>query len=172
MVNNYLSEFEALANRIIGLPSSMALSCFISGLTPAIRREAQVLQPVSMSQAVAYARLHKEKQNDARKTFRPSAGASSSSRQPLLPTSSSNPPLLPTPMSTTSSNFPFKRLTPEELAIRREKGLCFQCDKKYSRGHKCSSSLFLFIMEDNDTTSESHEQQLTLPEPVPEPPPA
>jgi len=151
----------------------MALSCFISGLTPAIRREVQVLQPVSMSQAVAYARLHEEKQNDARKSFRPSVGASSGSRQPLLPTSSSStPPLLPTPMRTTSSNVPFKRLTPEELAIRRKKGLCFQCNEKYSRGHKCSSSLFLLIMEDDDTTSEPHEQQSTLPESVPEPPPA
>jgi len=171
-VNNYPSEFEALANRIIGLPSSMALSCFISGLTPTIHREVEVLQPVSMSQAVAYAKLHEEKQNGVRKTFRPSIGASLSSLQPQLPTSSSNPQLLPTPARTTSFNVPFKRLTLEELAIRREKGLCFQCDKKYSRGHKCSSSLFLLIVEDNDTASESHEQQLTLSKLVPDPPPA
>ena len=67
-VNNYLFEFEALANRIIGLPSSIALSCFISRLNPAIRREVQVLQP-SLSQAVTYARLQEEKQNDAWRTF-------------------------------------------------------------------------------------------------------
>ena len=170
MVNNYLSEFEALANRIIGLPAPMALSGFISGLTPSIRREVQVMQPASMSQAVAYARLHKEKQNDAQKTFRPSVGVSSSSRQPPLLTPSSTPPLLPTPTRTNSSTVPFKRLTPEELAVRREKGLCFQCDEKYSSGHKCSSSLFLLIMEDNDEMMEPHQQQLALPEIVPEPP--
>ena len=86
MVNNYLSEFEALANRIIELPPSIALSCFISGLNPAIRREVQVLQPVS--QAVAYARLQEEKKNDARRSFCPSSvtGVTSSSRPPLLPT--------------------------------------------------------------------------------------
>ena len=56
-VNAYLTEFESLANRIVGIPAQFVLSCFVSGLTSAIRREVQVLQPVSLVQAVAYARL-------------------------------------------------------------------------------------------------------------------
>lgn len=43
IVSAYLSEFEALANRVIGLPASFVLSCFVSGLSPAIRREVQVM---------------------------------------------------------------------------------------------------------------------------------
>lgn len=35
-VNDYLHEFERLANRITGLPSSFLLSCFVSGLVPEI----------------------------------------------------------------------------------------------------------------------------------------
>ena len=38
-VNDYLTEFERLANRVIGLPPPFMLSCFISGLSPEIRRE-------------------------------------------------------------------------------------------------------------------------------------
>ena len=38
-VSTYLSEFEALANCIIGLPTPFVLSCFVSGLNPAIRWE-------------------------------------------------------------------------------------------------------------------------------------
>jgi len=38
-VNEYLNEFERLANRIVGLQPSFLLSCFISGLTPELRRE-------------------------------------------------------------------------------------------------------------------------------------
>ena len=34
------------------------------------------------------------------------------------------------------SNQP-QRLTPKQLEERREKGLCFNCDGKYSKGHKC-----------------------------------
>ena len=56
--------------------------------------------------------------------------------------------------------------------MRREKGLCFQCDEKYSCGHKCSPSLFLLIMEDSEEVPESHDPQFTLPEILPKPPPA
>jgi hypothetical protein len=44
------------------------------------------------------------------------------------------PPL--TPRSTTGQPpHPIKRLTPEELEERQEKGLCFKCNEKYGPGH-------------------------------------
>lgn len=42
-VNEYLSEFERLANRIVRLAPPLLLSCFISGLNPELRREVQAL---------------------------------------------------------------------------------------------------------------------------------
>ena len=38
-VNDYLTEFEQLANRVIGLPPYCLLSCFILGLASDICRE-------------------------------------------------------------------------------------------------------------------------------------
>ena len=58
------------------------------------------------------------------------------------------------------------------MALWQEKGLWFQCDEKYLRGHKCSSSLFLLIVEDDDAALESNEQQPLLPELISDPPPA
>ncbi|MCI61296.1 hypothetical protein A2U01_0082553, partial [Trifolium medium] len=69
-VNDYLAEFETLANRIIGLPPSFLLSCFISGLAPDVRREVQALQPLSLIQAADLARLQEEKLNDNRRNLR------------------------------------------------------------------------------------------------------
>lgn len=60
-MNEYLTEFERLANRVIGLPSPFLLSCFISGLTPDIRREVLALQPISLPQAMALAKLQEDK---------------------------------------------------------------------------------------------------------------
>ena len=48
-VSDYLSDFEALANKIIGLLPPFLLSCFISGLSLEIRWEVQALQPLSLS---------------------------------------------------------------------------------------------------------------------------
>ena len=42
-----------------------------------------------------------------------------------------------------------KRLSPEELASHRERGLCFYCDNKFTRGHRCSSRFFLLIADDD-----------------------
>ena len=42
-VNDYLTEFERLANRVVGLPPPFLLSCFISGLNPELRREVLAL---------------------------------------------------------------------------------------------------------------------------------
>jgi len=159
-----LTKFESLANRIVRIPAQFVLSCFVSGLTPTIRREVQVLQPVSLVQAVAYARLQEEKLLNARRSsshrFPASTVASRS------PSSTSTPPLLPTPQKTLSPSIPFKRLSPEELARRREKGLCFHCDEKFSCGHKCSSSLFLLIADDDEPVPDVG----SSPELPPEPP--
>ena len=64
-VNSYLSEFEDLANRIVGLPSLFLLCCFVSRLSPQIRREVQALQPLTMAQAAGLARLQEKKLLDA-----------------------------------------------------------------------------------------------------------
>lgn len=55
-VSSYLTEFESLANRIVGLPQPFLLSCFISGLSADSRRDVQALQPLSFSQAAALAK--------------------------------------------------------------------------------------------------------------------
>lgn len=67
-VNEYLTEFERLANRVIGLPPPFLLSCFISGLTSDIRREVLALQPISLPQAMALAKLQEDKLRDRRQT--------------------------------------------------------------------------------------------------------
>jgi len=63
-VKEYQTEFETLANRIIGLPAQFYLSCFVSGLKPAIRREVQVFQLMSLSHAISLAKLQEDKAND------------------------------------------------------------------------------------------------------------
>lgn len=57
---------------------------------------------------------------------------------PLLPTPTKHPPI------------PFKWLLPEKITTRCEKGLCFKCDKKFTRDHKCSPELFLLIADDDE----------------------
>lgn len=156
---------EDLANRIIGLPPTFLLSCFISGLTPKIHRQVQAHQQLTLTQAAGLAWLQEEKllNSRAQARSRPPFSPPRPSAQPLP---SMQPPLLVAP-SKPSSTFPLKRLSPEELASRRECGLCFNCDEKFHRGHKCASWVFLVIADDEDEATLDASVPL---DPPPDPP--
>ena len=62
-----------------------------------------------------------------------------------------------------------KRLTSKEIASRRERGLCFTCDEKYHRGHRCVSRVFIFLAEGDDPPDadiEPHDPQPEPPDPI------
>jgi len=56
-VSEYLTQFETLANRIVGLPPPFLLSCFVSGLDPDIRRKVQALQSLTLVHVASLACL-------------------------------------------------------------------------------------------------------------------
>ncbi|PNY12253.1 hypothetical protein L195_g008879 [Trifolium pratense] len=61
------------------------------------------------------------------------------------------------------------------MADRREKGLCFNCDERFSRNHRCKAHILLLIAEEDDDSNGSvvpDPGELVLPEPEPaqEPP--
>lgn len=70
----------------------------------------------------------------------------------FLPPSPPTSPLLPSLAKPPPPNV--RHLTPKEMTVHQKNGLCFNCDEKFTRGHKCSSRLFLLIAnseEEEDT---------------------
>ena len=65
-----------------------------------------------------------------------------------------------TPNTSKESNVPSAntpqptRLTPQQLEEIREKGLCFNCDSKYSKGHKCGEKKLFYIDYEGDEEQE------------------
>jgi len=168
-VREYQTQFESLANRIVGLPPSFYLSCFISGLKPEIRREVQAFQPISLSQAIRLAKLQEEKFANSALLNHPQRFAPGIAKSFIttdfnpLPSSKTPTPLLPntTFLHKTSPNTnppPIKRLSPAELQNRRENGLCYYFDDKYKLGYKCKKQFLLLIAEPENT-----DEHLTKP---------
>jgi len=84
----------------------------------------------------------------------PSAGAPRPSRPPVRPqpqsgtTSAPTPtPALPIQPFAAVPPRPFKRLTPAEMSERRRQGLCYNCDERYVRGHKCPRLFYLEVAD-------------------------
>jgi len=181
IVKDYLNNFEALAKRIVGLPPSFLLSCFISGLDLDIHRKVQPLQLFSLVHSTGLTCLMEDKLHENHKGFRgrQPPGSTFASAPPgptfasappgpsFAPPPSTTPFALPllAPVPTNNPNLPLlpslakppplpvRRLIVEELANRRERGLCFNCDEKFTRGHHCAPQFFL-LAADEDHTSE------------------
>ena len=63
--------------------------------------------------------------------------------------------------SVSTPRFPqITRLTTEQLEEKREKGLCYSCDSKYTKGHKCSENKLFYI----DCEEEEEKEQETSKE--------
>lgn len=50
------------------------------------------------------------------------------------------------PSMTNRASIPIKWLTVVEMAEQREKGFCFNCDKKFHRNYVCKNKLFVLML--------------------------
>ena len=53
-------------------------------------------------------------------------------------------------------------LTPQKLEEKGEKGLCYNCDSKYTKGHKCAEKKLFYI----DCEEEEEEQEMSKEEDI------
>ncbi|GAU25204.1 hypothetical protein TSUD_151040 [Trifolium subterraneum] len=158
-VAEYYLQFTSLANRVYGLSNDALIDCFISGLSADIRRDVLIHTPNSIVKAVSLAKVYEEKYTTTlkpQKTYQNNY----SNIKPLTtkPENSTrnSAPILNTPptrpMSQFQKNPNIKRISPAEMQIRRDKGLCYWCDEKFSFTHKCPNrQLMLLQYDDNET---------------------
>jgi hypothetical protein len=120
-VKDYQAKFESLLSKIGTLSPAQQVSCFVSGLEESIKAEVLAGRPNNLSSAIGLARVY-EARNEALRRMTPSDWRQNNNLQPR--------PALP-----------IKKLTPEELRERQEKGLCFKCNDKYSPAIAANVSL-------------------------------
>ena len=48
-----------------------------------------------------------------------------------------------------------KKISPTEMQLRREKGLCYFCDEKFYFSHKCPNRQFLFLQLEEEDVEDS-----------------
>ena len=54
------------------------------------------------------------------------------------------------------------RLTPQQLEEKRAKGICYSCDSKYTKGHKCAENKLFYI----DCEEEENEEETSKVEDI------
>ena len=151
------------------------MAYFLSGLHSEIRRDVIAQSPTSLLRAVALAKLYEERHFPRTKpshyNYTPKQQPTQSYTNPHTPLISRTqpkqnlPPLLPTPPHLqprfpTNKPTPIRKISPAEMQLRRDKGLCYFCDEKFTFNHKCANKQLLMLMT-------KEEEIATHPEPEP-----
>ena len=123
-VREYQTKFEKLANHTEGLYDAFYMSCFISGLKDVVRSEVKMLCPNTMTKAIGLDKLEEGKiiaQQFSKSNFVPFINM-----VPQIPRITQSP-----------RTTPIKHLSKAERWAHREKMLCYNCDEKFTWGHRC-----------------------------------
>ena len=132
---DYQKKIEKPSNHTKGFPDAFYLSCFISGLKDAIRSKVKMFYPNTMMEALRLAKLAEDKIRAQQ--------CSKSTLVPFRPMVSQRTQNSPTPRT-----IPIKHLSEAEMRECQEKGLCYNCDKKFTRRHRCvEQNLYLLDVD-------------------------
>ncbi|XP_019265334.1 PREDICTED: uncharacterized protein LOC109242914 [Nicotiana attenuata] len=157
-IEEYQRQFqERLARASKCVRVDQQVSLFTAVLIDSIRLDVEMRSPPDLVHAMNIARAFEKKQKLVRatssqsETWQGTKGYFSTTTSSTIPTpKGSNAPGGITEPKLVSSSAPFiKKLSRAEMAERRAKGLCYNCDELYSIGHQCKK-LFWLELADQD----------------------
>ncbi|XP_016665517.2 uncharacterized protein [Gossypium hirsutum] len=160
-VEEYQRQFQSLLARTTDLKPRQQVNLFITGLVEELRIDIEMQQPGNLGVAMNMDRSLERKQKVSSKmlsqtnlNWSTSQNAGSTSIIPTNKSFAKEGGQTTKPMGNNSnigSSAPFiKRLTRAEMAERRAKGLCYNCDESYSMGHRCKRLFWIEVPDIED----------------------
>lgn len=146
-MEEYQESFEELKAFMVAkhraLDENYFTSSFISGLKEDISNKVLLLYPTTLNQAFSMAKMQESiidspgrKAKSFPKTY--SNGVTNYSSQTKAISLTPSKPLTPiTTKASSTTTQPIKWLSYAEMRTRREKGLCYNCDKMFKPGNRC-----------------------------------
>lgn len=162
-VQDYSLQFQKLSKRVKGVPEKSLVSQYMGGLKEEVRYEVQIAKPEILSSAMHLARMYEDKlialKKNTKLSLYPNKGVSTNNW--------SSGPTSEGQRKTISSNVEYKgppttkhtTISPTKLLRRKNLGLCFLCDEKWSRGHKCKEKkLYVLVPDEEDDNLEEADE--------------
>ena len=136
----HIEDFQKMNTRVSDIPEEHMIDVFIGTLNDNIQHEVRVWEPDSLEKVFRLARKIECKIMATRKPT-----------THIYKDGSVATPRLP---QTT-------RLTPQQLEEKREKGLFYSCDTKYTKGHECAKKKLFYIdcEEQEETEQETSKEE-------------
>ncbi|KAH0658001.1 hypothetical protein KY289_026749 [Solanum tuberosum] len=131
-VANYQEKFEQLISRAGTLTQSQKIELYISGLVDYIAIEVELHNPPDLATTMSLSRFYECKEQSV---YSQSLDACKSKTTDFSPQQ--------------HARF-VKKLTRPEMEERRLKGLCFNCDEPFTRGHQCKKLFWIDFIDDEE----------------------
>ena len=135
-MEKHIEDFQKLNIRVNAIPKEHRIDVFIGTLKDNIQHEVFLWEPDSLEKPFRVERKVESKTMAIRK-----------STTHNYKYGSVDDPSLPQPT----------KLTPQQLEEKIEKWLCYSCDIKYTKGHKCAEKKLFYI----DCEEEEEKEQET-----------
>ncbi|VFQ89645.1 unnamed protein product [Cuscuta campestris] len=170
-VMEYQAAFEKVLTHVTDVPEPYLQSLFHAGLKNHIQHEISLLKPETLSESFALARELEAKHQAIVHSVglkssswgtnfsrgNPSRAVSEGAAGSVTKTAQISSGVKTTSEGRESSNTPpVRRLTRAERFEKDAKGLCYNCDQKWHKGHKCGR--FILIMGEDDGEEEEPEE--------------
>ena len=132
-LRDYQREFEKLGNRVQGWTQKALVGTFMGGLKAEIADAIRMFKPQSLKEVINLARMRDDQITRQRRFMRlPPV------RAPIaLPQATRVDPAIPAK--------PIKSLSWEEMQRKRAQGLCFNCNERFTAGHRCQKPQLLLL---------------------------
>jgi hypothetical protein len=118
-VTEHIENFQRLNIKVTDIPDDQLIDVFVGTLKDNIQHEVHLWEPKSLENSFKVAR-------------------SVESKNMAMATRRTNPNIY------RENNAPSSK-TPQQLEERKAKGLLFNCNRKYSKGHKCGEKKLFYI---------------------------
>ncbi|XP_061376328.1 uncharacterized protein LOC133318356 [Gastrolobium bilobum] len=167
----FIQQSEALVNQIPDLDDDLLMNFFVSGLQSELRGAVQLREPVSLHQAIQLAMAYDDHFSDLKNSFQgapkkffpkpvqvtevSSGGSNTATVAHGTSHPHSNQPRLALPPSNQ-----LKRVFNADLHKRKELGLCFTCDEKWTSKHICKNKLMLLVGEEEELQDAQEEEEI------------
>ncbi|XP_035545952.1 uncharacterized protein LOC118348436 [Juglans regia] len=138
-LREYQREFERLGNRVRGWTQKALIGTFMGGLRTDISDGIRMFKPQTLKEAISFARMRDDQLARQRRFIR--------SPPPV------RGPLALPPLNRTAPTAPValvRRLSWEEMQRKRLQGLCFNCNERFTAGHKCQGPRILMLEGDDE----------------------
>ena len=125
-----------MANRTHDVRPILLKSCFLGSLKEKLQFDVKILKPTTAHKAITLpVQLDTKLSELCVGNLRPISQIKSHAKVPFVPASS----------TTKFGNIPVKKLSPDDIAKKHERGECWFCVEKWSKGHKCGQKQLLLL---------------------------